>query len=320
MSTSLAPGCRRRRRNSSFAVWPRMSFRLLRILQARHLHENAVEPWRWMLGSWCRAVDTAAHDFDGLLDGAAHALVEPGFRHRQLITPSGCSAIRSCCCRRAEAPSVADRLGQLAQRGRRRARSAASGTRTCTPRAISRCRPGARRAPRAGCGARRRAAGHLGAQQVGWRSISSSTCEPPCRSRPSTTAWIGSKARGIQEGAPFLMAFASPATTGSAARARSRRTARGGRDDLAGLETKHLREQPCCRARAPSNGGPGAVQLLTGSLLERTSWIMPLDQPRARRRRSRPRYRPSSMTFETLPTMPPEVTTVSPRRTFLISS
>ena len=84
--------CRRRprpaapsRRNSSFAVSPRMLLEALRVLQARHLDEDAVGALALdvRLGR-AERVDAAADDLDGLVDGAADALVDAGFRIGEL--------------------------------------------------------------------------------------------------------------------------------------------------------------------------------------------------------------------------------------------
>ena len=106
---------------------------------------------------------------------------------------------------------------------------------------------------------------------------------------------------------------------------------RHGGDDLRPREAQHrqlnLSHTPCRsyrRRTGPSRGGRAGFlshQTLTGSLLERTSEIMARATftftPSAI---STSTSAESSTTFVTLPIMPPEVTTVSPRRTFLIIS
>ena len=92
--------------------------------------------------------------------------------------------------------------------GSSRSRSAASGTRTLhAARPGRRCRRTARCAARAGCGARRRAACSPACAMTACVSTSSSTCEPPCRSRPSTIAWCGTSQLGMKHGIDCSMAL-----------------------------------------------------------------------------------------------------------------
>ena len=175
----------------------------LRILQARHLDQDAVGALALdvRLGRAAR-VDAAADDLDRLVDGAAHALVDAGFRVGERDQAVGRDSATSMArLPRLAEDGVADRLRQFAQLrhepvavGRvgnadlHAARRAAG----CRPAASTRVSRRMRRtSSRSWC--------RLGAHEV-LASTSSRTCEPPCRSRPSTMARDGTIQDGTQPG------------------------------------------------------------------------------------------------------------------------
>ena len=84
-----APGSRERR-NSSWAVVPRMSFRRRGSCRPGHLHQNAVRALALDVRlRRAQRVDAAAQHLDGLVDGLAHALVDAGFGDRRADQPVG---------------------------------------------------------------------------------------------------------------------------------------------------------------------------------------------------------------------------------------
>ena len=106
-------------RKSILAVLPRMSISRVRILQARHLHQDAIDalPLDQRLDG-TEFVDAALDDLDRLFDRLPDAIGDRGLRHGQSDQPAaGIADFEAALAAGAE--QAAERLRQLAQLGQR---------------------------------------------------------------------------------------------------------------------------------------------------------------------------------------------------------
>ena len=232
----------------------------LRVLQARHLHQDAVEALALDVRLGCpERVDAPAQNLHSLLDGTTDALVRTGFRHDELDQPVGLLGdVDRLVAGRPEGAERADRLGELTQL--RHHAGALRGVRdahldTACRRLDAALDTDALLAQDAAdVVAQLR---HLAAHQLGPVDLEQDV-------GPALQVEAEHHGMNRQEG---------PRNPGRCvgfdglARLRRQEVRHGeptadeqheqDEDDLAGLETKHLREQPCYRARAPSAGSLG---------------------------------------------------------------
>ena len=187
-----------------------------RVLQARHLDEDAVRALALDVGlGRAQRVDAPAQHLDGLVDGLAHALVDAGLRDREHDQPFGLLGDLDGALPAALPKQAAHGRRELVQLGNQLLAFGGVGHANADAARLDVDAAGQRDLLLA------QDAAHVVAQGVDLASASapavstsSSTCEPPCRSSPSTMAWCGTSQRGMKPGSTARWPCASRARAG----------------------------------------------------------------------------------------------------------
>jgi hypothetical protein len=198
-SEGLAPASATKR-NWSLAVRPRISLRRCGSCRPGICTRMRLAPWRWMFGSVVPSASTRRRSTSMAWSTArrTRSSMPAWLSVSWTVSPFVVmSMLRSPVWPRMALPMGCD---SSRSRGSTLSRSASLAKRSCTPRGIATMPP---------CGATRvsRRIRLTSSRRVAtcdrtrsFESTSSSTCEPPCRSRPSTTACVGTSHDGTQPG------------------------------------------------------------------------------------------------------------------------